>query len=104
MLTTLDCADPSISVAVRDESTSALQALTQWNHRFVEAMAKRFGERLENEGLAPSAEMVERANRLALGRPPSSLESELLGEHLERFGPANMARVLFNLNDFTYLD
>ena len=91
-------------MAVRDESTSALQALTQWNHRFVEAMAKRFGERLENERLVSNVELVDLASRLALGRAPSPMESELLGEHLERFGPANMARVLFNLNDFTYLD
>lgn len=104
MLTTLDCADPSISVAVRDESTSALQALTQWNNRFVEAMSKRFGQRLENEGFESEAEMVERASRLALGRAPNGLESQLLREHLQRFGPASMARVLFNLNDFTYLD
>lgn len=104
MLTTLDCADPSISVAVRDESTSALQALTQWNHRFVEAMAKRLSERLENEGLSHRTKVVEGASRLALGRAPSPMESELLGEHLERFGPASMARVLFNLNDFIYLD
>ena len=104
MLTTLDCADPSISVAVRDESTSALQALTQWNHSMVEAMSKRFGQRLENEGLVSSAERVERASRLALGRTASSRERQLLGEHLERYGPASMARVLFNLNDFTYLD
>ncbi len=104
MLTTLDCSDPSISVAVRDESTSALQALTQWNHRFVEAMAKRFGQRLENEELASKAEVIERAIRLSLGRSPSSLEDQLLGEHLERFGLASMGRVLFNLNDFIYLD
>ncbi len=104
MLTTLDCADPSISVAVRDESTSALQALTQWNHRFVEEMSKRFGERLESEELGTNKAVVERASRLALGRFPNSLERELLGEHLRLFGPESMARVLFNLNDFSYLD
>ena len=49
MLTTLDCADPSISVAVRDESTSALQALTQWNHVLVEAMSRLFSQRLSEE-------------------------------------------------------
>jgi hypothetical protein len=40
-LTTLDCADPSLSVAARDESTTALQALAQWNNRLVETMARR---------------------------------------------------------------
>ena len=101
MLTTLDCADPSISVAVRDESTSALQALTQWNHVLVEAMSRRLGQRLSRE--APD-DIVGHASFLALGRPPNSLERELLAEHFEKFGAASMGRVLFNLNSFTYLD
>ena len=67
-------------------------------------MAKLLSERLENEGLSHRTKVVEGASRLALGRAPSPMESELLGEHLERFGPASMARVLFNLNDFIYLD
>ena len=101
MLTTLDCADPSISVPVRDESTSALQALTQWNHVLVEAMARRLGQRLSEE--APD-DPVDRAVLLALGRPPNTRERELLGSHYQKFGSASMARVLFNLNDFIYLD
>jgi hypothetical protein len=101
MLTTLDCADPSISVAVRDESTSALQALTQWNHVLVEAMSRRFSQRLTEE--AP-VDIVERASHLALGRPPAPLERELLESHMQKFGVASMARVIFNLNDFIYLD
>jgi hypothetical protein len=104
MLTTLDCADPSISVAVRDESTSALQALTQWNHALVEAMAKRFGERLSNEALPSTEAVVNRATSLALGRPANSDELQLLGQHYETYGAASLARVVFNLNDFTYLD
>ena len=101
MLTTLDCPDPSISVPIRDESTSALQALTQWNHVLVEAMARRLSKRLSLE--APH-DPVEKAVLLALGRPPNDRERELLSAHTEAFGSASMARVLFNLNDFIYLD
>ena len=101
MLTTLDCADPSISVPIRDESTSPLQALTQWNHVLVEAMARRLGQRLSEE--APE-DLVDRAFLLALGRPPNARERELLGSHSRKYGSASMARVLFNLNDFIYLD
>lgn len=104
MLTTLDCADPSISVAMRDESTSALQALTQWNHSLVEAMAKRFGERLTHEALPSAEAVVNRATSLSLGRAANSDELKLLGKHYETYGPSSLARVLFNLNDFTYLD
>ncbi|MCZ6673410.1 MAG: DUF1549 domain-containing protein [Verrucomicrobia bacterium] len=104
MLTTLDCADPSISVPVRDESTSALQALTQWNHVLVEAMSRRLSQRLSDEGLETPDALVERASLLALGRPPNPMERDLLGSHFQEYGSASMARVLFNLNDFTYLD
>mgnify|MGYP001178620502 CR=1 FL=1 len=104
LLTTLDCADPSISVAIRDESTSALQALTQWNHVLIEAMAKKFGDRLTNEGLQSMDAVVDRAVNLALGRSPEKVEQDLLGQHYENYGAASLARVLFNLNDFTYLD
>jgi hypothetical protein len=105
MLTTLDCADPSMSVPARDESTTALQALTQWNHRFVEAMSRRFAQQLlsEEAGDSPAAK-VEFACRLALGRPPTAKEREILIEHLEHHGEASFARVLFNLNSFVYVD
>ena len=105
MLTTLDCADPSMSVPARDESTTALQALTQWNHRFVEAMSRRFARRLakETDG-RPAAEKAVHACRLALGRPPTATEREILIQHLSEHGDASFARLLFNLNAFVYVD
>jgi hypothetical protein len=104
MLTTLDCADPSMSVPERDESTTALQALTQWNNRFVEAMAVRMADRLRKEAPASDAGKVAYASHLALGREPSPQEQEILTEHLQKHGEASFARVLFNLNAFVYVD
>jgi len=104
MLTTLDCADPSMSVPARDESTTALQALTQWNHPFVEAMSRRFAQRLGAESADDPAALVERACRLALGRAPEEEEAAILQEHLESHGPESLARVVFNLNAFLYVD
>ncbi len=48
-LTALDCADPSMSVDKRNESTTALQALALLNDRLMVAMAGHFAERLEVE-------------------------------------------------------
>ena len=104
MMTTLDCADPSMSVPERDESTTALQALTQWNHRFVEAMAGRFAERLEKEAPATAEDRVIHATRLVLGREPLEQELPVLVDQLETHGEANLARLLFNLNAFVYVD
>jgi hypothetical protein len=98
-LTLLDCADPSQSVPQRDESTTALQALTQWNNRFVEAMATRLAERVRS---SPGA--VDEGFQLTLARPPTAREHQLLAGHLDAHGPEALARVLFNLNAFVYLD
>ncbi len=99
LLTTLDCADPSLSVARRDESTTALQALSQWNHRLVEAMARRLAQRLR-----AGDDPVTEACRLVLGRPPTAVERPLLQDHLQAEGLESLARVIFNLNAFIYLD
>jgi hypothetical protein len=104
MLTTLDCADPSMSVPERDESTTSLQALTQWNHRFTEAMAGRFAERLKSEAPEPADERVAYAFRLVLGRNPLPREVSILAKHLTAYGEANFARLLFNLSAFVYVD
>lgn len=98
-LTSLDCADPSQSVPQRDESTTALQALTQWNNRLVEAVSDTFGQRLAQE-----KDPVTTAFTRALARVPNAEEHAALAEHLRAHGPAALARVLFNLNAFVYLD
>ena len=104
MLTTLDCADPSMSVPQRDESTTALQALTQWNNPFVEAMSRRMASRIREEGGETPLDQIEFAFRSAIGRPPSKSEKALLAQHLMQHGEASFARVLFNLNSFVYVD
>ncbi|OYP31641.1 PSD1 and planctomycete cytochrome C domain-containing protein [Rhodopirellula sp. MGV] len=103
MLTTLDCADPSISTPRRDESTTALQALTYWNDRLVEYAARHFADRIRTHNVNPN-QQVDFACQLSLGRLPNELESKVLHEHLRDHGPANLARILFNLNAFVYLD
>jgi hypothetical protein len=103
LLTTLDCADPSLSVAARDESTTALQALAQWNNRLIETMSRHFATRLEREAGSPEAK-VRLACRLALGREPNAAEQAALLTHLHAHGPANLARVVFNLNALVYVD
>ena len=101
-LTSLDCADPSLSVAAREESTTAIQALTLWNSRFSETFARAFAEQIEMQTSAE--EKVSFTIRTALGRPPTESEAKLLTEHLRAHGPASLARIVFNLNAFLYVD
>ena len=94
-LTTLDCADPSQMVAKRDETTTPLQALALMNNPFVTAMSKSLAEN------HPSPrEMFTQA----IGRPPTPMESDLLTNYHQQHGPQATARLLFNLNEFVYVD
>lgn len=103
LLTTLDCADPSISTPRRDESTTALQALAAWNNRLVEFAAGKLGAKLTEDTGSPE-EQVTMACRLVLGRDASPLEHSILKQHLSEHGAAALARVLFNMNAFVYVD
>ncbi len=47
---------------------------------------------------------VDRAYRLAFGRMPDPDEREHAIRLVEKFGPATLARVIFNSNEFLYVD
>ena len=102
-MTTLDCADPSVSVDKRTQSYSPLQALAVLNNKLSTAMARHFAERLARESKDP-ADQVRRAVRLALGRDATAEEVTALVEHSGKHGLASACRLLFNLNEFHFVD
>jgi hypothetical protein len=102
-MTTLDCADPSMQVARRNESLSALQALALLNNDLMIVMARHYAKRLEKWDGDLSAQ-VERAFYECLGRRPSAAERQALVQYTERNGLANLCRLLFNLNEFVFVD
>ena len=94
-LETFDCADPSVQVPVRSETTTPLQALTLFNDPFVLRRAERFAER---------AGSARDAFERALGRAPTVLESRAIEGHVNAHGLASLCRVLFNTNELLYVD
>jgi len=102
-MTTLDCADSSQSTPKRNETLTALQALSLLNNKFSIAMARHFASRLEKEA-NDMAEQVKRGHVLVTGRVPTKEEENLLMEYTSRHGLQNLCRALFNLSEFTYLD
>jgi hypothetical protein len=102
-MTTLDCADSSQSVAKRDETVTALQALSLLNNKFMLQMAQDFAKRIESEFDDP-AERVERAFELVTGRRPTRQQRITLMNYADEFGNANLCRLLFNLNEFVFVD
>jgi len=102
-MATLDCADPSMSVEKRNESQTALQALALLNDQLMLVMAKHFAERLSKDCANPDA-VIERAFLLALGRAPRPDERDTMTAYARQFGLPNACRVIFNLNEFVFVD
>jgi hypothetical protein len=77
-------------------------------------MAERFAERVVAEGarkpkrggteVTTDADQVTSAFRLALGREPDADELALLVEYCTDHGLANTCRLIFNTNEFLFVD
>ena len=102
-LESLDCADPSINTPVRTSTISALQSLALMNDPFIVKQSENFAERLGKLAKDPAGQ-VEAGFRLALGRAPSSEESQLLVPFVKKEGLPSFCRVLFNSNEFFFID
>ncbi len=102
-MTTLDCADSSQSTPKRNETLTALQALSLLNNKFTLVMARHFADRLAGEE-EKITRQVELGFELVAGRPPSAEEQNLLAEYASEHGMANLCRSLFSLSEFAFID
>jgi mono/diheme cytochrome c family protein len=103
LLDCLDAADPNVNTPVRNTTITALQALALLNDAFIVAQARHFAERLQRMSDDPRRQ-VEIAYALAFGRPPLSDECDALVEYATRHGLAGACRILFNANEFVFVD
>lgn len=102
-MTTLDCADPSMQVEKRNETVTALQALALLNNKLMLAMSKHMAERIRREH-SESHDQIRELFRLSLSRLPTPDELSALTEFAQESGLENACRVLFNLNEFVFVD
>jgi hypothetical protein len=102
-MSALDCADPSTRVDKRNESLSAPQALAFLNNGFVISQARHFAGRVESQE-TKLEDRVRMAHRLALGRDPDAGRLEALCSFTQLHGFNNLCRLLFNLNEFAFVD
>jgi hypothetical protein len=100
---TLDSADASQLTAVRNESTTSLQALALLNNPFVICECAHMARRIEQ-----SATDVEGRVRtlvaLAYGRRATSDEVGLLAAYARRHGLENVCRLIVNSNEFLFVN
>jgi Protein of unknown function (DUF1549)/Protein of unknown function (DUF1553)/Planctomycete cytochrome C len=123
LMQTLDCADPSQIVDKRDESITALQALALLNDRFLVRMAEHAAQRITSgeraaqritsgdhaaeritNGDHATQSQVASAIRLTLDRRPTVDELQKLSDYTQTFGLSETCRLLFNLNEFVFID
>jgi hypothetical protein len=110
-LDAFDCPDPSTKTPKRAVTTTPLQALSLMNHSFVLRMSQRFAERLErdvgrisNPSEPSPVAHVMRAFTLASGRQPSAEELDWTTAFVKDYGLPALCRVIFNSNEFLYID
>jgi hypothetical protein len=99
----LDCADPNINTPVRNTTLTALQALALLNDPFMVRQAELLAERVTRTEPNPTRQIAA-AFQLALGRPPTPQESTAFAEYVKTHGLSNACRVLFNSNEFVFVD
>ncbi len=103
LMTEFDCPENAFAVPRRVSTTTPLQALTLMNHRFSMDMAEAFAERLKRDAGNDFADQIERAFRLAYGRPPTDAELMAAREVTDAFGLRAFCRAVLNSNEFIYV-
>jgi uncharacterized protein DUF1553 len=101
---TFDLPDNFVSCPMRNVSTVAPQALTLMNGPFVIGASRAFAGRMGSAGGVSPDQQVERAFQLALQRPPLGPERDVARNVAAESGPVELARLLFNLDAFIYVD
>jgi len=99
----LDFPDMALLSPNRGASVSALQALTLFNNDFVLHHSQQLAARLEKEHATLDAQ-VRHAVLLIFLREPAPAELAGLRAYAEKFGLPALARVLFNSNEFLFID
>ncbi|MAT15388.1 MAG: hypothetical protein CMJ46_08975 [Planctomyces sp.] len=100
---TLDCADPSERVPKRAETLTVLQALALLNNGFMLHMSATMADTVAQQASEPEAQ-VQLLFRKVLQRDPTDDEQKLFMSYLAEHGLANSARLMFNLNEFVFVD
>lgn len=107
LMETLDFPDLGLLAPQRSDSASSLQSLAMYNNRFVLVNSERFAQRVttgpSGEGRSAKDQLHE-AFAMALQRAPTEAELALFLPVAQEYGMALVCRVLFNSNEFLFLD
>jgi hypothetical protein len=103
LMDALDCPDASQLTATRNSSVTVSQALAMLNDQFVVRYAEHFATALRQA--VPEVDgQVSRGIELAFSRPALKEEIARYRTFTEKHGLANFCRVLFNSNEFLFIN
>lgn len=102
-MTNMDCADPSQSVPARNQTLTAIQALSMLNNPVMVRQAAYFAERVSKDSTTVTGQVSD-AYRIALNRAPSEEELSALVPYAEKNGMAATCRLILNSNEFMFID
>ncbi len=104
-LQSFDVDDGRAPCPVRTQTVTAPQGLFMMNSPEVEKASKMFAERLKKESEGDLNKAVDLAYRIALSRPPSTVEKDnaltYVGANPDRL--KDLAWLIFNLDEFIYI-
>ena len=103
-LDVFDCPDPSTTAPRRAVTTTPLQALALLNSSFTFRMAERLAARAERDAADDLDSRIVYLYRLAFNRAPVAEELAAAKRHAAQHGLAALCRVVFNSNEFLYID
>jgi hypothetical protein len=98
-----DCPDGGQVAPSRSRSTTPIQALNLYNSGFMANLSKRFAKRITKETGDDHGKQIARAYAWAFGRSPLDEETDEAVAYLEEHGLPALCRVLFNANEFLFL-
>jgi hypothetical protein len=99
-----DCPDSSQTMARRNVSTTALQALNLLNGPFMLQQAELFAERLKRKAGEDPQRQIREGFWLAFGRAPEHDELTAASRLVAEQGLLVFCRALYNANEFLYLN
>jgi hypothetical protein len=103
MMEALDCPAGDQLTPVRNTSMTVQQALALWNSAFTVRYAEHFASRLD-ESEPDLKNRIQTACEWAWGRPPDREEARELSDYAKQHGLANLCRLLFNSNEFMFVN
>src|SRR5262249_21953893 len=99
----MDGADASQLTPARNTSITPLQALALLNNEFTLVHSKALSASLEKASKDRDRQ-IEIACERVWGRPPTTEEREEMNAYAARHGLANLCRLLFNSNEFLFVN